>query len=267
MAEAAKIIGALGGIGIDLNMGCCAPEIVKQGAGISWMLKDKSETEQMIRMVKKAINKNMRLSVKMRLGDENYNMKDLCNFVDMLIFEGTTQIVLHPRTRKSKFRYQPHWQNAEYLFEYVEKYNNSVECCINGDIVDFQSLCNVRKAVIKSKGFMIGRAAVQKPWIFGVIAQKLKEEKDSDFVHSQKKAENIDSLELVCEFLDNLTECQPEEFWISRAKRFFAYFCKNFEFGHYLETQINNAKDLNKMKKVFESYFEKMPNERFLYRC
>ncbi len=272
MAEAAKIIAGLGGIGIDINMGCCAPEIVRQGAGIAWMLKERAETEELLRLVRKAVPENMRLSVKMRLGDEDYKLDELLSFADMLAAQGVSQIVLHPRTRKAKFKRPPHWNDAQKLFEHLEKrYGNSIYRCINGDIVDFQSLCGVQKLAPLAEGFMIGRAAVQKPWLFGDIAGQLAQASAVQVTAAQDGADagaqsKIDAIELVSMFIDNLVECQPEEFWLSRAQRFFAYFCKNFSFANYLFTQVNNAKNLPSMKAEFESYFEKMPNERFLSR-
>ncbi len=268
MAKAARIIGAYGGIGIDINMGCCAPEIVRQGAGIAWMLKERAETQGMLALVRKAVPENMRLSVKMRLGDEDYKLEELCTFTDMLVSEGVSQIVLHPRTRKAKFKRPPHWGDAEKLFEYIEKkYGDSVCRCINGDIVDFQSLSSVQKAVPLAQGFMIGRAAVQKPWLFGDIAARLGSvSAEHPALASSCNAEKIDSLEVVSLFIENLMKCQPEEFWLTRAQRFFSYFCKNFSFANYLFTQVNNAKDLGGMKHEFEAYFEKMPAEHFIRR-
>ena len=55
MARAAKELCALGGIGIDLNMGCSAPEIVKTGAGIAWMIKPIEETKRLVCEVKNAL--------------------------------------------------------------------------------------------------------------------------------------------------------------------------------------------------------------------
>ncbi|MCR4626182.1 MAG: tRNA-dihydrouridine synthase family protein, partial [Treponema sp.] len=57
MIEAASMLASCGGIGIDLNMGCCAPEIVSSGAGIAWMLKPVEETRAMVRGVRQAIDK------------------------------------------------------------------------------------------------------------------------------------------------------------------------------------------------------------------
>ena len=54
MAQAASFLAERGGIGIDLNMGCSAPQIAKTGAGIAWMLKPVEETQAMVRAVKSA---------------------------------------------------------------------------------------------------------------------------------------------------------------------------------------------------------------------
>ena len=48
MEGAARIVIKNGGIGVDLNMGCSAPQIYKYGAGIAWMFKPESETMDML---------------------------------------------------------------------------------------------------------------------------------------------------------------------------------------------------------------------------
>ena len=106
LAEAAAVVKDCGGIGIDINMGCAAPAIYKYGAGISWMLKPISETSSMLSAVKNAIGEK-RLSVKIRLGDEDFTMEKLFAFADMLVGEGVSQIVLHPRTKKEKYTRPP----------------------------------------------------------------------------------------------------------------------------------------------------------------
>ena len=56
MTEAARILLNLEGIGIDINMGCSAPDIYKHQAGIGWMLKDKNETAKMVRSVAEQVH-------------------------------------------------------------------------------------------------------------------------------------------------------------------------------------------------------------------
>lgn len=270
MAEAAGTISRIGGIGIDLNMGCSANEIVKQGAGIAWMLKDVNETASMVRGVRKAMPDDKRLSVKMRLGSDKFTEEGLFSFVDMLIGEGVTQIVIHPRTQKEKFRRTPHWQYAEKLASYVErKYGSSVTVIGNGDIKGVESLQRVMKEAPSLKGFMIGRAAVQKPWIFGEfkgLLSKSGQESSEGVEKTSLEREKItfDLKEIGLTFLEELKVSQPEEFYITRAQRFFMYFCSNFSFAHYLSTKIANAKSLEEIEKDFRSYFEQMPQEQFL---
>ena len=49
--QAVKELKALGGLGIDLNMGCSAPQIYKTGAGISWMTKPIEITKKLVNVV------------------------------------------------------------------------------------------------------------------------------------------------------------------------------------------------------------------------
>ena len=55
MIAASSMLCKLGGIGVDLNMGCSAPEIFNSGAGCAWMIKDRGETEELLSGVHKAL--------------------------------------------------------------------------------------------------------------------------------------------------------------------------------------------------------------------
>ena len=256
LAEAAKVISEIGGIGIDITMGCAAPEIVRQGAGMAWMLKPVAETCSMLKRVRAAVPGEKRLSVKMRLGGDDFTEKKLFDFADMLVGEGVSQIVIHPRTRKEKFKRVPHWEYAQKLAEYLKSRNgDSIRICGNGDITDFPVLQRVCTKAPGLDGFMIGRAAVQKPWIFA----QLKAGFESEEYHAK-----IDLQELGIQFIEDLKVSQPEEFWKTRAQRFFVYYCKNLTFGTYLSNKLINAKTLDEIKDLFCSYFEEQSEERFL---
>lgn len=255
LADCASLVAELGGIGVDINMGCCAPEIFKQGAGIAWMLKPVEETSRMLGNVKKNIG-DMRLSVKMRLGDEDYTQEGLFDFCRMLADQGVSQIVLHPRTRKAKFKRSPDYRQAEALKEFLQQnYGETIKLIVNGDIKDAASLCAVQKLVPDADGFMIGRAAVQKPWLFTDLKAALNGET------TEKRQINLQKVAL--DFLDDLKTSQPYDFWISRAQRFFAYYGNNFMFAHYLQTQVFNTKTLDELTAAFLAYFEKQPDEKY----
>ena len=143
LAKAAEIVCEKGGIGIDLNMGCSAPQIYKTGAGIAWMLKPLKETKEAVSKVKETLNlieektqKHFRLSVKCRLGDENFTEQSFFNFTDMLIENGVELITLHARTIKEKYRGLPRYEFAQKL---SQRYGEKIKVYVNGCVKDTAS--------------------------------------------------------------------------------------------------------------------------------
>ena len=244
MENAAKVLSELEGIGIDINMGCSAPQIANTGAGIAWMLKPLEETRLMVKKVRLAAG-SKRLSVKLRLGDENFTKEKLFDFCDMLIGEGVQMLTLHPRTKKEKYREHSRWQIAE---ELARKFKG-IPVILNGDIKDVDSFNSAVNSAPSTSGIMIARAAAQKPWIFGELAGTL-------------PSDEIDCEKLALEFIDDVEECQPEEFWKTRLQRFFAYYCLNFSFAHYFQTQMLNAENNDDARNRVKAYFEKCPDDR-----
>jgi hypothetical protein len=57
-------------------------------------------------------------------------------------------------------------------------------------------------------------------------------------------------------FLELLARWQPPEFHISRARRFFGFFCDNLKWGNYLKNLLNREETLSGMEKVWRGYFE-----------
>ena len=259
MAEAAALLSERAGIGIDLNMGCSAPQIVKTGAGIAWMLKPIEETRAMVHGVKSALENAAkdgraakRLSVKLRLGDENYTEEKLHFFCAMLIEEGVQMLTLHARTQKQKHSRHSDWQAVERLaLRFPE-----IPVILNGDVKDFDSFMAAKKAAPHAKGIMIATAAAQKPWIFNEIKNHLS--------GIQKTPTTIDCQALALTFIDNVLLYQPQEFHKTRLQRFFAYYCQNFTFAHYFQTQMLNAKSVQDSRERILDYFTKQPEDRFL---
>lgn len=280
MAQAASFLAERGGIGIDLNMGCSAPQIAKTGAGIAWMLKPLEETAAMVGAVKSAIENgakdgraSKRLSVKLRLGDEKYTEEKLHSFCSMLIEEGCQLITLHARTQKQKHSRHSDWAVVERLAQAFPQ----IPVILNGDVKDRDSYELAKKAAPHAQGIMIATAAAQKPWIFreivgtspamtGGASPTMTDEADTNCTNShelERGSLSFDAQELALRFIDDVERFQPPEFWKTRLQRFFAFYCLNFSFGHYFQTSMINAKDNDDARKRVLEYFEKCPNDRF----
>lgn len=261
LKEASKIVSELGGIGVDINMGCPAPDIYRTGAGCAWMSKPLQEVASMLSKVKSVLDSSTtsckRLSCKIRLGEEDFTIEKLFAYCDMLVSEGVTQITLHPRTRKEKYTRKARWEYVNQLCEYLKSKYSSLNLQIigNGSIFSVEDAISSIKKAPNIDGIMLGRSAIQKPWLFKQISSALSNE--------EFKTE-IDLFELAIDFMKDIENCQPQEFWKTRKQRFFIYFCDNFQFGNYLKSQLINNDGFEIQKNILQEYFEKMPSERFL---
>ena len=277
LEQAVPLVLAQGGIGIDLNMGCCAPPIVRSGAGFAWMLKPLAETADMVRTVKSAITayqqqhnlgKPIRLSVKLRLGQTDcYSF--LLNFCRMLIGEGVELITIHPRLQRQSY-------GRPALHEYTARLAQDIAIPVygNGDIDSYKKWETLHNRYPCS-GWMIGRAAVQKPWIFHQLqyGAALEQKKPlPDLVHKEYTqafplitAEgSVDILHTAYFFLKLLETEQPAAFHRTRAQRFFQFFAENLSFAHYCKTKLLHAESFTAIKEILQTYFEEVPEDRFI---
>ena len=258
MVQAAEILAELPGLGLDLNMGCSAPDIYRFGAGISWMIKPVEETLELVKEIRKVITeKNLqnpdlkkRFSVKLRLGDDDFTDEKFYSFTDMLVSQGVELLTLHPRTKKEKLVRPPRYHYAEDL---KKRYGSDIKVYVNGNVKDETSYQNVLKLCPSVDGVMISRASVSEPWIFRKLSSN----------HEQIQ---IDLEETAYSFIDDIQKFQPEEFWKTRLQRFFTYYSENFKFGHYAQSQWINADfsspNNQDLRERIHDFFLKCPDEK-----
>ncbi|MDR2865054.1 MAG: tRNA-dihydrouridine synthase family protein [Spirochaetaceae bacterium] len=243
--------------GIDINMGCSAPAIVRTGAGAAW-LSDIEKSAEMMRAVRRATKK--RLSVKMRIGERD-DFEYLVRFCTMLENEGVEFITLHPRTTKEKFKRRARWNYIDELQKIL-----GIPLAGNGDISSAESLYNYAISG-KYHALMIGRFAVKSPWVFAQVKNMPQNNKIQNSAASElcpDLATKIDLEGIACYFLDLLTRYQPQEFFLSRSRRFFTFFSTNFKWGEYLKNLLFRETTMQGMRSVLHSYFNEHPQEKFL---
>lgn len=249
LVKAAALLDSRDCLGIDINMGCAAPIITKTGAGVRWM-EDINKAGRLIELIRRVTKK--RLSVKIRLGPKPEKLRTaarnpgcpegtmldetvwtaLLAFCRRIEAAGADAITLHPRMAAEKFKRRARW-------EYVEALRNELHIPVagNGDINSAEEL--VQKAA--AGPVMAGRLLVREPWAF---AAALKISAGSYGTSgpggtSPAKVPGQFLEETALRFLDLLARYQPPEFHLSRARRFFQYYCDNFTWAEYLRNQIN----------------------------
>jgi len=261
IAAAAALLDPLECKGIDLNMGCCAPLIRKTGGGITWMASI-DRAGELVRAVRKAVKR--RLSVKLRIGfTENFDY--LVNFCRCLESEGVELITLHPRLAKEKLKRLARWDYVGALRQELK-----IPVAGNGDITDAEGL--VKRANGPCDAVMVGRAAIRQPWIFAQGKKLMSNEQlamsnegklpDTYIPHSSFLIPNSSLiLDTGLKFIEFLARWQPPEFHISRARRFFGFFCDNLKWGNYLKNLLNREETLLGMEQVWKGYFKEQRAE------
>ncbi|MDR2509148.1 MAG: tRNA-dihydrouridine synthase family protein [Spirochaetaceae bacterium] len=218
--------------GIDINMGCSAPAIVRQGMGAAWLSRP-DEAGRLINALRPLTTK--RLSVKLRTGGPKDDFEYLLNFCRRLESEGVDMITLHPRATNEKLKRRAKW-------DYVTKLaaGLSIPVTGNGDIDSYET-CLRRAGGQPVSALMLGRLAVREPWIFARIAA------GGDF-----RAPLF--VECALMFIEFLVRFQPAEFFESRARRFFKYYCENFTWGTYLFNKIARETTAHGIAKALNSF-------------
>ncbi|MDR1278591.1 MAG: tRNA-dihydrouridine synthase family protein [Treponema sp.] len=228
--------------GIDINMGCAAPAIRRTGAGAAWMVSIDRAGELMAGL-RKAVKK--RLSVKLRIGFEE-DFDYLLRFCRRLEEAGTELITLHPRTAREKFRRNARWDYTVRLRQELK-----IPVAGNGDIHDAEALRR-RSAAGECDALMVGRGAVRAPWIFA----------QARALEAGKTPPPFNREETALRFLDLVSRYQPPEFHLSRARRFFAYYCDSLTWAHHVKTLLGRETELSGMARILAAYFREHPEER-----
>jgi len=226
--RAATLLDGYECLGIDINMGCSAPAITRTGAGVRWMA-DIDRAGALIRQIRPKTRR--RLSVKLRIGLQD-DFGYLVNFCRRLEEEGVELITLHPRTAREKFKRRARWDYVSAL-----KKELHVPLAGNGDIASAEEI--LRRSE-DCDAVMIGRLAVRKPWVFA---------------EAKKVTVTISLEETGLRFLELLSRYQPPEFHLSRARRFFSYFCDNLKWGNHVKNLLNREPDLAGIERAWRGYF------------
>jgi len=160
MEAAARLAVELGFDGIDLNMGCPAQAIMKQGCG-SAMIKNPAQARAVIRAAKKGAG-DIPVSVKTRLG---YNVDEVETWIPEILAERPAVLTVHARTRKELSKVPAKWDRLTRVVELRDQLCHDTLIIGNGDVLSLEDAQN-KVAQSGVDGAMIGRALFGNPWLF-----------------------------------------------------------------------------------------------------
>lgn len=240
MAEAAKKVEKMGADIIDINMGCPAPKIVKNGEGAA-LMRDLPRARKIIKAVAEAVK--VPVTVKMRRGWD----EDSINFLDLAAIaeqEGVKAITLHGRTRVQFYSGQADWESIKILKQHV-----SVPVIGNGDIWTAEDALKMLEFT-GCDAVMIGRGAMGNPFIFREAVKLIEE---GVRIPPPTAAEKIQvakkHLELACYF-------KGETVAVREMRKHLAWYIKGMRGAAKIREEINRITAKEEMLKLLDSLTE-----------
>lgn len=157
LAEAARFAESAEPLFVDVNCGCWVPKIAGRGAGAGW-LRDPRAMVAMAKMVVSSVALPVTVKTRIGLGPESH--MPIVDLARRLEDAGVAAITIHCRTAHMGHSGAADWSWAARAREVV-----SVPVLVNGDV---KSAGDAKRAIDETgcAGVMIGRRAIEHPWIF-----------------------------------------------------------------------------------------------------
>lgn len=158
LAEAAVVAAAARPAFVDINCGCWVPKIAGRGAGAGWLRNPQAMVE-MARLISTTID--LPVTVKTRIGYGPESEMPIVDLARRLEDAGVRALTIHCRTAQ-----MGHSGAADWSWAAKAKSVVSIPVVVNGDI---KTAHDAKRALDETgcDGVMVGRAAIDHPWVFG----------------------------------------------------------------------------------------------------
>lgn len=166
LVEAARVAEEANPLFIDINCGCWVPKIAGRGAGAGWL----REPEKMVEMTKMVVsNVSLPVTVKTRIGLGPESHMPIVDLARRLEDTGIAALTIHCRTAQMGHSGAADWSWAARAREVV-----SIPVLVNGDV---RTAEDAERALRETgcAGVMIGRRAIEHPWVFREVYGRLRD--------------------------------------------------------------------------------------------
>lgn len=213
----------------DINMGCPAPKIVKNGEG-SALMDNLPLAERIIKVVKSATDKPV--SVKFRKGKSTENYIE---FGRMCEEAGADFVTFHARTVAQGYSGKADYEAIANL-----KAKLKIPVVGNGDVFDKFSLDLIKSTGVD--GVMIGRGAMGRPWLFAEL---------------KGQTLQVDRYEVVKKHVEILRE-HFDESWIKLyIRKHLLWYAKDLPLSSNLRFKLSTCDNVDECLYMLKNAFEK----------
>ena len=236
MKVATKYLNDIADI-IDINMGCPAPKVVKNGDG-SKLLQDLNLAKKIVQAV--VSESHHPVTVKFRKGWDNENIVAV-EAARMFEDAGASALTIHGRTRSEYY-------SGTCDLDIIKKVKEAVNIPVigNGDIKDGKSALKMFEYT-GVDGIMIGRASIGNPFIF----QEIKNYLNGNEI---KKVTNEEKLKIILNHIDLMIRTKGENVGIKEMRKHLSAYLKGLPNSADAREKINKINNRKELEEFLEKF-------------
>lgn len=291
MAEAARIVEAMGADIVDVNMGCPVPKIAKHNAGCRLMREPEHAATVIASMVKAV---KIPVTVKMRKGwdDESLNAPELAKRVEDA---GASAVTIHGRTAKQSYTGDADWDFVAAVADAL-----TIPVFGSGDCIEPEQIVErllARRSFSEGglhnsvSGVFVGRGVLRNPWILAQ-AQDILEGRPPREISLEERGrfllgyidlltnERVDEREgfrhvaprtveplnagtsepLNPGTFEPLNSSRHDRWVINKLRALCTWYTKGHDGGSHLRIAVNAASSLSELRALIEDHFLALPS-------
>ena len=240
MGRAADILNEYPNEILDINMGCPAPKVIKNGDGSALMRNPKLAGEVLKAVVKNSI-KPVTLKIRKGWDDNSINALEIAKIAEDA---GISAIAVHGRTREQYYSGVADWDIIKQVKEAVE-----VPVIGNGDVFDIKSAIKMLDKT-GCDAIMIGRGSQGNPWIFSQINSYL----ENGIAIPEPSAE--EKINIAIKHLNLALEEDGEYVAVREMRKHIAWYLKGLKNSARLRDEINKIESYDDVVLKLQRYLE-----------